>query len=97
MEYGSILPQIAALFKGLSARKVGETGRRSATSSGRVTVRIFGLFVLYTIGRSKDQHTKQKGAAVMKGYYNGAGYMGYVEGRWVLFASESDYREYMEE
>jgi hypothetical protein len=65
--------------------------------SGRVTVRIFGLFVLYTIGRSKDQHTKQKGAAVMKGYYNGAGYMGYVEGRWVLFASESDYREYMEE
>lgn len=53
--------------------------------------------MLYTIGRSKEQHTKRKGAAVMKGYYNGAGYMGYVEGRWVLFASESDYREYMEE
>ena len=33
----------------------------------------------------------------MKGYYNGAGYMGYVEGRWVLFASEQDYREYMED
>ena len=27
----------------------------------------------------------------MKGYYNNAGYMGYVEGRWMLFASESDY------
>ena len=33
----------------------------------------------------------------MKGYYNAAGYMGYVEGRWVLFASEGDYREYMSE
>ena len=28
----------------------------------------------------------------MKGYYNNAGYMGYVEGRWMLFASESDYQ-----
>ena len=32
----------------------------------------------------------------MKGYYNNAGYMGYVEGRWMLFASESDYLDYME-
>ena len=33
----------------------------------------------------------------MKGYYNHNGYMGYVEGRWVLFASEQDYREYLED
>lgn len=33
----------------------------------------------------------------MKGYYNGTGYMGYVEGRWVLFASERDYLEYLED
>ena len=33
----------------------------------------------------------------MKGYYNASGYMGYVEGRWVLFASESDYRDYMDD
>jgi hypothetical protein len=33
----------------------------------------------------------------MKGYYSSSGYMGYVEGRWVLFASEQDYREYMED
>ncbi len=33
----------------------------------------------------------------MKGYYNGSGYMGYVDGRWMLFASEQDYREYLEE
>ena len=32
----------------------------------------------------------------MKGYYNNAGYMGYVEGRWMLFASENDYLDYME-
>lgn len=32
----------------------------------------------------------------MKGYYNNAGYMGCVEGRWMLFASEQDYREYVE-
>ena len=25
----------------------------------------------------------------MKGYYNNSGYMGYVGGRWVLFAYES--------
>lgn len=32
----------------------------------------------------------------MKGYYVDAGYMGYVEGKYILFASETDYREYME-
>ncbi len=32
----------------------------------------------------------------MKGYYNHVGYMGYVEGRWVLFSCEQDYMEYME-
>jgi len=33
----------------------------------------------------------------MKGYYNNSGYMGYVGGSWVLFASERDYMEYMED
>ena len=33
----------------------------------------------------------------MKGYYSSSGYMGYVEGRWVLFASEQAYREHMED
>lgn len=32
----------------------------------------------------------------MKGYLTGNGYMGYVEGRYILFASESDYYDYME-
>lgn len=32
----------------------------------------------------------------MKGYTTASGYMGYVNGKYILFASEGDYREYME-
>ena len=32
-----------------------------------------------------------------KGYYVAGGYMGYVDGEYMLFASEEDYREYMED
>lgn len=31
-----------------------------------------------------------------KGYYTPAGYMGYVGGRYILFASESDYLEFLD-
>ena len=31
----------------------------------------------------------------MKGYNNSYGYMGYVGGRYMLFASEADYADYM--
>lgn len=31
----------------------------------------------------------------MKGYNTGDGYMGFVDGRYILFASEADYYEYM--
>ena len=37
------------------------------------------------------------GGTMMKGYNVENGYMGLVDGRFVLFASESDYREYMED
>lgn len=33
----------------------------------------------------------------MKGYLVGAGYMGLVEGRYILFASEEDYIDYLED
>ncbi len=33
----------------------------------------------------------------MKGYNTSEGYMGLVEGRYILFASEADYREYLDE
>lgn len=33
----------------------------------------------------------------MKGYYVASGYMGYVDGEYMLFTTEEEYREYMEE
>ena len=33
----------------------------------------------------------------MRGYFTHNGYMGYVAGEYMLFASETDYEEYMEE
>ncbi len=33
----------------------------------------------------------------MKGYTTQSGYMGYVEGSYILFASEDDYREFLED
>ncbi len=33
----------------------------------------------------------------MKGYFVADGYMGYVDGRYMLFADEDDYREYISE
>ena len=56
-----------------------------------VTVRFFTLHLGYT-GTIKENREDK----TMKGYYNNSGYMGYVGGRWVLFACESDYVEYME-
>ena len=36
-----------------------------------------------------------KEAANMKGYFTANGYYGLIDGRYVLFASESDYNDYM--
>lgn len=33
----------------------------------------------------------------MYGYTVSCGYMGLVDGRWMLFATENEYREYLEE
>ena len=37
------------------------------------------------------------GRKSMKGYATQAGYMGYVEVRYMLFAREEEYREFMED
>ncbi len=36
-----------------------------------------------------------KEAANMNGYFTANGYYGLIDGRYVLFASESDYNDYM--
>lgn len=33
----------------------------------------------------------------MKGYFVSDGYMGYVNGKYMLFADEEDYRDYIED
>ncbi len=40
---------------------------------------------------------KGKGNHMIKGYIVPYGYMGYVNGKYKLFATESEYIEYMEE
>ena len=42
-------------------------------------------------------YRNEKGAHIMKGYYTGNGYYGYVDGHYVLFSSESDYYESVED
>lgn len=32
----------------------------------------------------------------MKGYVVSSGYMGYVDGKYILFATEEEYKEYLE-
>ena len=34
---------------------------------------------------------------MMKGYVTESGYMGYVDGKYMLFASEDEYRDYFED
>ena len=35
-----------------------------------------------------------RGGIKMKGYYTDNGYMGYVDGKYMLFADEADYEDY---
>lgn len=44
-----------------------------------------------------DHKISKTGGKHMKGYIVGSGYMGYINGRYYLFANEADYREYMED
>ena len=51
-------------------------------------------FLLRYRQKEKEQHREEIN---MRGYYVGSGYYGLVDGRYLLFASESDYFEAMEE
>lgn len=53
--------------------------------------------MLYPEYRVKILKTVRKRRKGMKGYNTENGYMGYVNGEYQLFASEADYREWMEE
>lgn len=67
-------------------------------------VRNIGLHFLYPVYRTRVRSDKTeclirpngKGEQDMKGYTVESGYMGYVDGVYMLFASETDYRDYLE-
>ena len=46
--------------------------------------------------QKKGKKSKQKEVFSMRGYFSVSGFYGFVDGRYVLFASESDYYEAME-
>ena len=47
------------------------------------------------MGRTKERRRKEM--FFMKGYVVSDGYMGYVNGKYMLFADEEDYRDYIED
>ena len=46
---------------------------------------------------NKKSNSNEEGVEMMKGYTTENGYMGFVNGIYQLFASEADYREWMED
>lgn len=59
----------------------------------KIKVRIIGHIKRYT----PFNKSEKRSVFFMKGYVIEAGYMGYVDGRYMLFANEEDYLEYCEE
>lgn len=45
--------------------------------------------------KGSKKFMKKRGCGIMKGYAVESGYMGYVNGTYMLFASETDYEDYM--
>lgn len=62
-----------------------------------IRVRFIGQLKCYSEIIENRGTLRITGGGRMKGYFVNDGYMGMVEGRYMLFASEEDYREYMEE
>ena len=53
--------------------------------------------LLFIMKYNKKSNSSEKGVEAMKGYTTENGYMGFVNGIYQLFASEADYREWMED
>ncbi len=57
-----------------------------------------GHLIRYNVVRNKETDKAiTKGELLMKGYFVADGYMGYVNGTYMLFADEEDYRDYISE
>ena len=55
------------------------------------------IFVLHSVVSLVHKIQKEEEELVMTGYSTDNGFMGYVNGGYILFASESDYYDYMED
>lgn len=51
----------------------------------------------YTQQKETTETTKITGGNTMKGYNTATGFMGYVDGRYMLFSSEDEYFQLFEE
>ena len=51
----------------------------------------------FSVRMGTERKRRRKEEMKMRGYYTSTGYYGLVNGRYLLFASESDYFEAMEE
>ena len=51
----------------------------------------------FSVRMGTERKRRRKEEMKMRGYYTATGYYGLVNGRYLLFASESDYFEAMEE
>ena len=61
------------------------------------TVKLSGSFDTFLEIMISTGTSKAKEVAAMKGYSTANGYMGLVDGRYMLFACEEDYLEYLED
>lgn len=52
---------------------------------------------MLSLFQKRKQTAVLNGGSSMKGFTIESGYMGYVGGSYVLFASEQDYQEYLED
>ena len=61
----------------------------------RREVRFIGQLLPYTEYGKKERGTARERSTDMRGYFTASGYYGLVDGRYLLFASESEYYEMM--
>ena len=60
-----------------------------------LSVLILGHLMVHT--KTIKETKISKGVDFMKGYATADGYMGYIDGEYQFFATEADYRDYLED
>ena len=77
------------LWPGFSSWKASRTRRKPLND--------LGWYIYITFSFSFNGTIKTRETMVMKGYFTNAGYWGWVGDKFLLFSSESDSLDYMED